>query len=104
MIYIKFHDTDSGSILAMCDEKLINSVIEKDGIYINIMDYSDFYMGELVNETLAEKKIGGQEFYSANIIGKESIKVAVKSNIIKIQNVKTVNAIPYAHSYRIDIR
>ena len=104
MIYIKFHDTDSGMILAMCDEKLINSVIEKDYIYINIMDYSNFYKGELVDATLAEKKIKGQEFYSANVIGEESVKVAVKSKIIKIQNVKTVNAIPYAHSYRVNIK
>jgi hypothetical protein len=68
------------------------------------MDYSNFYKGELVDAPLAEKKIKGQEFYSANVIGEESVKVAVKSKIIKIQNVKTVNAIPYAHSYRVNIK
>jgi hypothetical protein len=103
MFYIKTHyikNTENSIILAMCDESLIESILEEDDIYIDIKTYADFYKGELVNnknkvlEILEGMKIG-----SANVVGKESIDTAINLKIIEKSNIKYVNNIPYAHAY-----
>lgn len=101
MIYIKLHEADDGAILAMCDEALINKIVEADGVYINVKDYSEFYKGELVDKKAAAKIINENEIYSANIVGNESVELAITKNIIKRENVMSANGIDYANAYRI---
>ncbi|MCL4371706.1 DUF424 family protein [Candidatus Marsarchaeota archaeon] len=102
MIYFKIHDTDEGKILAMCDQELIGNVYEDGDILLDLKDYADFYTGDLVrdNEVGIEP---GEKFNSANVVGKASVKVAIEKDIIKSENVKSVNGIPYAHAYWLDI-
>ncbi len=101
MIYIKLHNSEDGVLLAMCDEELINKVIEDSDVYINVRDYSDFYKGSLVNGNEV-KRLLPRKLHSADIIGNESIKTAVENSIIKKDNVKNANGIRYAHAYRIE--
>jgi hypothetical protein len=102
MIYARVHDTENGMIIAMCDSSLINEILEEGDIVINIKDYADFYKGKLVNtkeaETLLEMHV-----YSANIIGKEAINLAVKKGIIQKANVQKVKNVPYAQAYNVKV-
>jgi len=100
MIYVKVHPTPNGNILAMCDEEQIDKVLKDGEIVINIKDYSDFYKGELVDGKLEEKYT--DDIYSANVIGKKAVEMAIKSNIIKKEHIRMAGGVPYAHAYRID--
>lgn len=98
MIYLKIHDTDEGTILAMCDESLIGRILEEGDLVIDLKDYSDFYVGDLVDPENIELP-EHQKFSSANIIGKEAVESAIRQNLIKEENVNTVMDVPYAHAY-----
>ncbi|MGC8538126.1 MAG: DUF424 family protein [Candidatus Micrarchaeia archaeon] len=102
MIYIRFHNTDDGLILAMCDSLLIDKVLEEGEVYIDIKDYSEFYKGDLVEPGQAKALIVKDEIRAANIIGDEAVDVAIDSNIIRQENVKKVNGVRYAHAYKVD--
>jgi hypothetical protein len=102
MIYIKVHRTDNGAMLAMCDADLIDKVIDDGKVCIDLKGYSDFYKGELVKADLAKERIGSYNLYSVNVVGNESVKAAIEGDIIKKENVKSVNGIMYANAYRVD--
>ena len=102
MIYIKVHSTDEGTILAMCDESIINSVLDDGTVFIDIKSYSDFYRGDLVDAKRAKEFIKINEIFSVNAVGKESIKVAIDGAVIDKQSVKTINGVPYAQAFKVD--
>jgi hypothetical protein len=95
------HETPNGNILAMCDEELIDKVIKEGTVIINIKDYSEFYKGELIGEMELDNRYK-QDIFSANIVGRKSVDLAVSNRIINKEHVKIVDGIPYAHAYRVD--
>ncbi len=101
MIYVKLHESENGALLAMCDEKLIDRVLEEGNVYINIRDYSEFYKGELIGVGELRGRLP-EKLHSANVVGNEAVEAAVKHSIVKRENVKTVSGIRYAHAYRIE--
>jgi hypothetical protein len=97
MIYLKVHETENGGrILAMCDKSLIGRVLEEGDVYIDLKNYSDFYVGELIKD---EKEIEVKNVSSVNIIGKEAVALAIKNGVIKKDDVRTVEGVPYAQVY-----
>lgn len=102
MIYLKIHNTEDGIILAMCDSTLINKVLTEGDVEINIRDYSEFYKGKLIDKNTAVDEIEYSEVYSATIIGKESIEIAIQKTLIDQESVKYVEDVPYANMYRIE--
>lgn len=101
MIYIKVHSTENGDMIGMCDSTLIDKILHEGEIEINIKDYSDFYKGSLVDADKAKRLLNPKTLYSANIIGKESVKVAIEAQIIRSDSVLKVNKIPYANAFKI---
>ncbi len=99
MIYIKLHFTDEGSIIAICDESLIGKELEDGEIYIDLNNYSDFYIGDLVDPLNYKKSFEINDLNSANIVGEESVKFAVEKGLILEDNIKYVDKVPYAHTY-----
>ncbi len=103
MIYIKTHEAENGSVIAMCDESLIDKVLNDGDVYLDIKSYSSFYKGELVSADRAMKIIGVHEsVHSANLIGKESVEVGLEVGLIDKSSVLEVKKIPYAHAYKVD--
>ncbi len=105
MIYLKIHKSEHGAVVGMCDESLIDKTLEEGHVFIDIRAYSSFYKGELVskeNTLLALKALRGN-VYSANIIGKDSVELAITVGIIKKENVLKVKGIPYAQAYNVNI-
>ncbi|MGC8568069.1 MAG: DUF424 family protein [Candidatus Micrarchaeia archaeon] len=101
MIYIKIHETDKGEIIAMCDEELIDSVIEEGDLEINIKDYSEFYRGEITSPEKAKSIIDISKMFSLNAIGQESIKAAISMKIIEKRNIGYISGIPYAYAVKL---
>jgi uncharacterized protein len=101
MIYIKIHDSENGNIVAMCDHTLIDKVLKEGELEINLKDYSEFYKGQLVEIDKAVEMLNPAKLYSANVVGKESVKAAIAGEIIDKDGVKFVGKIPYANAFRI---
>ncbi|MGC8495998.1 MAG: DUF424 domain-containing protein [Candidatus Micrarchaeia archaeon] len=103
MIYIKIHDTENGSMVAMCDDDLIEKVLEEGDIVIDIKSYSGFYRGSVVDAKKAQDMINElDKVASANVIGKESVEAALGCGIISKKGIMKVAKVPYAHSYSVE--
>jgi len=101
MIYVKLHATENGHIVAMCDSSLINRVLSEGDIEINLKDYSDFYRGQLLSKDAVLNLVKKEEVYSANIVGVESVEVALEKGIIEKGHVKKIEKVPYANAFRL---
>ncbi len=89
-------------MLAMCDSDLVYKVITGKDTEINLRDYSEFYVGELLGIEEAERRISKDAIGSANIVGKLSISIAVKKGIINGNSVMEMSGVPYANAFRMD--
>lgn len=91
---IKIHQTKLSTVVAMCDRELIGKKIEDKDFRINLTER--FYKGE----DLPEERVIDilKDADSTNIVGKNSIKVALKAKIIKKENIKKIKEIPFAIS------
>ena len=85
----------------MCDESLIDKTLSEGEMLIDVKGYSDFYTGELVDATNYELP-RLDEVISFNIIGEESVGLCIRNSIIDIDNVKTIEGVPFAHAYKVD--
>lgn len=103
MIYIRIHNSDNGSVVAMCDKSLIDKVLKEGEIVMDIKSYASFYNEKLVGKEEAKRLIGDADgVYSANIVGEEAVEVALAMKMIEEGNILTVQKIPYAQAYRIE--
>jgi len=101
MLFIKIHNLENNTVVAMCDEALIDKVLEDNNIFFDIKTYASFYKGDLVEKKKALSMLDGLKVNSANIVGKESIDVAIEAKLIEKENINFVNEIPYAQSFLI---
>lgn len=102
MLYLKIHETDNGKMVAMCDEPLINKVLEEGDLFLDIKNYGEFYKGELLamgSATMVLSKVI-KEIHSANVVGPESVKVAIEAKIVDKAQVKKIEKIPFAQAYK----
>ncbi len=94
---VKIHEAYR-KIIAICDSELLGKKFEQDNLQIDIKD--GFYKGkelkeEQVLEIIEESK---KEDACFNIVGRESISVALKAEIINEKNIITIQNIPHALS------
>ena len=102
-VYLRLHSTEGLDMLAMCDSDLLGRVLNNDdGLELNLKDYSEFYVGELLIAQEAERRISKDNIGPANIVGSLSIEIAVKKGVINGKNVKEMGGIPYASAFRMD--
>ncbi len=101
-MYIKTHEAEKGTVIAMCDESLIDKVLSEGDVFIDIKTYKDFYTGELVDAQRAKNIIKEKTVYSANLVGKESVAIGLETGIVNKENVLKVEKVPYAHAYKVD--
>ena len=98
------YDTDNGAIIAMCDENLIDKVLEEGDILIDIKTYSSFYIGDKVTPEVAKRMISAaKKIYSTNVVGNESVKIALEMHIVERDSIKTVNKVKYAQSFQMNV-
>jgi len=102
LIYLKIYETDNGKIITMCDQSLIDKVLEDENVCIDIKSYSDFYKGELVYVKDVPPIDELKDMDCANVIGEEAVDIAIKRLIINTNSIKFVNKIPYAQSFKMN--
>lgn len=91
---IKIHKSYR-DVVAICDKELLGKKFEQGDMQIEI---SSFFDGEHKTEpeVLEIIKNASSEDVSFNIVGKKSIKTALKAGIISKEGIKTIQGIPMA--------
>ena len=92
MILVKIHKTQFRDVVAVCDSDLIGKKFEQDDLQLNITER--FYKGKPVDEDELVRILRDAEIL--NIVGKESISIALKAGVISKQNIITIAGIPHA--------
>jgi len=97
MIYVKKNISRNSAVLAICDEDLIGKHIKTKDLELDITER--FYKGNLVSEEEAINLM--KEARNINIVGKNSIKTAIKAGIIRKEDVIKIKNIPHAIIFEI---
>jgi uncharacterized protein len=83
-------------VVAICDSELLGKVFESEKFQLNIKE--SFYKGEEISEEELFNRIYhlSREDATFNVVGKNSINVALKAGIILKEGIKEIQGIPFA--------
>lgn len=96
-MFVKIHKSGNTEILAVSDEDLIGKKFEQGNIYIEVTE--SFYKDKKVDKKQLEELL--LHFDNINIIGEQSIEIALKINIIQKENIIFIKGIPHAQIFAI---
>ena len=92
---VKAHKTENGKLLlAVCDSDLIGKKFEEGKKQLDLD--ADFYKGEEKSEIETIDLM--RNAYVINLVGKNSVTLAINEDLISGENVEEINGVPYAHS------
>jgi len=94
-MYVKIHKSYR-KVVAVCDSELIGKKFEEGKKQLDVRD--NFYRGEefeaeRVREIMKSELADDSTF---NIVGKESVKLALESEVISEGNIGRVSGVPFA--------
>jgi hypothetical protein len=94
-MYLKVHEIQNRKIIAVCDKDLIGTIFEEKGLQLKISE--SFYKGSL----LPEKEIINilKNADNINLVGKKTIELALKNNIISKDNIIKIKGVPHAQIF-----
>ncbi len=98
-MYLRIHQSSAGKVVAVCDEDLLGKVLEEGKTRMDLEMYRDFYAGGKAGEK--DVKAALKAFSSANIVGKESVGVAVSMGLAGKDEVMYIKRTPYIQIYRL---
>jgi len=97
MILLKLHKNENSEVVSLCDSNLIGKTFEEGKLHIEISER--FYKGEeLPKERIL---LILKNCNNANIVGKESIKLALDNKIIEKESIIKIKKIPISYLVRI---
>jgi hypothetical protein len=99
MIYFKGHETDKGTIIAMCDEELLGRVLKEGKRELDLEKYSGFYNEELITEQEAKSRIK-DDLYTANVVGKRSVQIFIEKGLAQKSDVMTIQKVPFIQIFK----
>ena len=84
------------NVVSLCDSELLGKKFEEGRLQLDIRE--NFYKGDEVTEEQAIKLLQQQkaEDSTFNIVGKESVKIAIKADIITQDSIGKIANIPYS--------
>ena len=97
MFWGKVFQTRWEIVVALCDENLLDKVIDKKGIKVKIS--KNFYGGKLIDEERAVKIMG--EATIGNIIGEKIVEIAERNGFISKENIILIDDIPHAQFVKV---
>lgn len=82
-------------VVAVCDSDLIGKYFEERNLQLDVRE--SFYKGEDVSRERATEIMRdmAKEDATFNIVGKESVEVAIEAGVISIDCVKSIQGIPF---------
>ena len=91
---IKVHKKEGRAVVAVCDDDLLGRKFEEDNLQLDLS--SDFYKGEKMDASEIGDIIRNAD--SVNLVGEESIKLALKEEVIDKENIIYVSGVPHAQA------
>lgn len=93
-MWVKIHKSYR-AIVAICDDNLLGKKFEEDIKQLDVRE--DFYKGQQINkeDLIVLIKRESKEDATFNIVGPESLQVAVDVGLIAKNSWKTVKGIPF---------
>jgi uncharacterized protein len=91
---VKIHKTGERKIISLCDDNLVGEKVEDEDLQLDISEY--FYKGKKMKEIEILEEL--KSAHSLNVVGKESVRFALKHNLITEQNIVKIKNIPHAIS------
>lgn len=89
---VKIHKTKNRDLVAVCDNNILGKKFEENGLQLDLT--SDFYNGDEKTEEDVLKII--KSAYIISFVGKDSVKFAIKNNLINEDCVLVVRSVPHA--------
>ncbi|MBD3309784.1 DUF424 family protein [Candidatus Woesearchaeota archaeon] len=97
---VKIHKDEKGrTVIAVCDSNLLGKRIEEGNRQLDLT--SDFYKGQ--EKTKEETGDLMRNAYIINIIGEESVKLAIDEGLIDKKHVIRIAGIPHAECISVDL-
>jgi hypothetical protein len=98
-MYLKIHESGNQRIVAACDEDLMGRELADGKRYLDLDKHRSFYLGDKVDAAGLKKALGS--FTSANLVGKNTVKVAMEMGLASADELMYINTVPYIQIYRI---
>jgi len=98
-MYLKIHESGGQRVVAACDEKLIGKTLTDGRRYLDLDTHRGFYVGDKADAAGLKKALGS--FTSANLVGKDAVRVVLEMELAAADDVMYINRIPYIQIYRI---
>ena len=94
---VKVHETYR-KIIAICDSELIGKKFEEGNLQLDVKE--SFYKGKEMKESKVLETIeeGRKEDACFNVVGKDSVAVAIKAGVVNENSILTIGGIPHALS------
>jgi len=89
---LKKHINQGRLILALCDTNLIGKTFEDKTGYLNLK--SNFYKGDETSEEVIVDLF--KQVYIVNAVGKNSVNLLEKENMVSKNQIKYIQEIPHA--------
>ena len=83
-------------VVAICDSELLGKVFEQENMHLEVKE--SFFKGKEVSEEELREILHDMSMEDAtfNIVGKESINLALEEGIIHEEGIKTIQGIPFS--------
>ena len=96
-MYVKIHKSGDRHVVAVCDEDLLGKKFIEGKLILEVSER--FYKGKKLSkkETLDMM----EDAINLNIVGEESIKLALENGIVSKDNVIKIKNIPHAQVYQL---
>lgn len=98
-MYLKIHMTGKAKVVAVCDENLVGKVLDDGRTFMDLDRYRGFYVGDRADEKKVRQAF--RDFSSANVVGQESVSIALSAGIATKKDVMYINKTPYIQVYNI---
>lgn len=93
-ILIKIHDK---GVVSVCDSDLVGKEFDEGDLHLEVNER--FFKGEERSEDFVVEILKASG--NATIVGKESVRLAVKNNIIDEKSVKKIKGVPVAYIFAV---
>jgi|TARA_A100001037_G_C15153949_1_gene642099 hypothetical protein len=94
---LKERMTDQGLLVSLCDGEVIGKTFKEGKISLTVTE--SFYLGEEAEEETIKESLKNASI--ANIMGKESVRVAIETGIISEDHVLKVGEVRHAQFVRL---
>ena len=96
MICVKVYRQGSEVLVAACDEDIVGKTFRGKDIKITVS--SSFYKGDRGGEEMLVNRL--QMATIANLVGKETMKIALKHGFVEPENIIQIGEVPHAQMAR----